>query len=102
MDKPPPDDFDPYRDESMQIHGDIPKSTLGVAAILWSILFAMQAWHLVTTLNMQQQQAEQRGDIRVIQANNASEISRINSNLLRIEDHNRTQDRRLETLESKR
>lgn len=102
MDTPPPDDFDPYRDGDMHISGDIPKSTLTVAAVLWSILFAMQAWHLITTLSIQQKQAEQTGDIRVMQANSASEIVRINSNLNRIEEHNREQDKRLGTLESRR
>lgn len=103
MDKPPPDGFDPYRDEdNMHISGDIPKSTLAVAALLWSILFAMQGWHLITTLNIQHKQSEQSGDIRVMQANSLSEFNRINSNLNRIEEHNRDQDRRLGALEVRR
>ena len=53
----------------MNISGtDIPKSTLAVGAVLWSILFAMQAWHLITTLNMKDKQTEQGGDIRVMSA----------------------------------
>lgn len=51
----------------MHISGtDIPKSTLAVGALLWSILFAMQGWHLITTLNMKTKQTEQSGDIRVM------------------------------------
>lgn len=51
----------------MRIEGmDIPRSTLTVAGILWSILAAMQAWHLITTLNMKDKQVEQSGDLRVM------------------------------------
>jgi hypothetical protein len=53
------------------IQGDIPKSTIAVAGVLWSILFAMQAWHLITTLNMKDKQGEQAGDIRLIAAQQA-------------------------------
>jgi len=63
-------------DDSMHISGtDIPKSTLAIGAVLWSILFAMQAWHLITTLNMREKQLEQSGDIRVmsVQQTNVSD-----------------------------
>ena len=51
----------------MNINGtDIPKSTLAVGGLLWAILFAMQGWHLITTLNMKDKQTEQGGDIRVM------------------------------------
>lgn len=67
MDKPLPDDFDPNLRGDMNITGtDIPKSTIVVGGLLWSILFAMQAWHLITTLNMKDRQTEQSGDIRVV------------------------------------
>lgn len=64
--------------------GDIPKSTLAVAAVLWSILFAMQAWHLITTLNMKDKQGEQAGDIRLIVAEQADQKSRLESHDARI------------------
>lgn len=67
MDKPLPDDYDAYLRGDMRIEGtDIPKSTLAVGGILWSILAAMQAWHLITTLNMKDKQTEQTGDIKMI------------------------------------
>lgn len=61
---------------AMNINGmDIPKSTLAVGAILWSILFAMNGWHLITTLNMKDKQLEQVGDIKVmsVQQNNITD-----------------------------
>jgi hypothetical protein len=67
MDKPLPDDYEPYEQGDMRIEGqDIPKSTLAVGGVLWSILAAMQAWHLITTLNMKDKQTEQTGDIKMI------------------------------------
>ena len=39
MDKPLPDDFNPYTDQGgMQINGEIPQSTLWVAGALWTVL----------------------------------------------------------------
>lgn len=103
MDKQAPTDFDPYREGDMQISGaDIPKSTVAVAACLWAILFAMQSWHLITTLNMKDKQTEQSGDMRVMQANSLAEFNRINANLDRIEEHNRDQDKRIGVLEVRR
>lgn len=67
MDKALPEDFDPYDRGDMRIEGtDIPKSTLAVGGLLWSILAAMQAWHLITTLNIKDKQVEQSGDLRVM------------------------------------
>lgn len=87
----------------MNISGaDIPRSTIAVAAVLWSILFAMQAWHLITTLNIREKQAEQSGDIRVMQANSLAEFNRINGNIDRLEDRDRDHDKRLGALETRR
>lgn len=83
----------------MNISGaDIPRSTLAVAAVLWSILFAMQAWHLITTLNMKDRQGEQSGEIKLIASQQAASAA----NLIRIEDHNREQDKRITILETRR
>lgn len=64
--------------------GDIPRSTLAIAAILWSILFAMQAWHLITTLNMKDRQGEQAGDIRLLVRDQADLKVRVESHESRL------------------
>lgn len=80
----------------MQISGvDIPKSTLAVAAVLWSILFAMQAWHLVTTLNMREKQLEQGGDMRVM----ASQQSRVSDDVKELKEIVAAHERRLTEME---
>lgn len=81
----------------MQINGEIPQSTLWVAGALWSVLFGLMVWVLIS-LN------QQGGDLKVIanqQLNNAAEFRRIDANLNRVEEHNRDQDRRITVLESK-
>lgn len=56
------------RGEDMQITGDIPKSTLTVAVILWGVLAGLGAW----TLNMvSDMRAEVRGQSENIKAVNA-------------------------------
>jgi hypothetical protein len=99
MDKQLPEDFDPYEDAGdMQINGEIPQSTLWVAGALWSVLFGLMVWVLIS-LN------QQGGDLKVIanqQINNTAEFRRIDSNLDRVEDHNRDQDKRITILEARR
>lgn len=83
----------------MQISGvDIPKSTLAVAAVLWSILFAMQAWHLITTLNMREKQLEQGGDMRVM----ASQQARVADDVKDLKDIVAAHERRINELERRR
>jgi hypothetical protein len=82
----------------MQIHGEIPRSTLMVGAAWWSVLFGLMVWLLISV-------NQQSGDLKVIasqQLNNSIEFRRIDSNLDRIEDHNRDQDKRITVLESRR
>lgn len=100
MDTPLPDDFDPaeYLRGDMQIHGDIPRSTLAIAAVLWSILFAMQAWHLITTLNMKDKQTEQGGDIRVMTV----QQDRVAEDIRELKEIVGTHERRLNMLEGRR
>lgn len=99
MDKPLPDDFDPWLRGDMNINGvDIPKSTLAVAAVLWSILFAMQAWHLITTMNMKDKQTEQGGDMRVM----ASQQSRVSDDVKDLKDIVSAHERRINELERRR
>ena len=99
MDKPLPNDFDPYVRGDMNISGvDIPKSTIAVAAVLWSILFAMQAWHLITTINMREKQLEQGGDMRVM----ASQQSRVSDDMKDLKEIVAAHERRLSDLERKR
>lgn len=86
------------RGDDMQINGDIPRSTLIVGGALWSILFGLMVWLLVSV-------NQQGGDLKVIasqQLNNGVEFRRIDSNLDRIEEHNRDQDKRITVLESRR
>jgi len=64
--------------------GDIPRSTVVVAGVLWSILFAMQAWHLITTLNMKDTQGVQAGDIRLIVAQQADLKEQVQSHETRL------------------
>lgn len=83
----------------MNINGvDIPKSTLAVAAVLWSILFAMQAWHLITTMNMKDKQTEQGGDMRVM----ASQQSRVSDDVKDLKDIVSAHERRINELERRR
>lgn len=77
---------------------DIPKSTLVVAGVLWSVLFGLMVWLLVTVVGL-------AGDIKVIasqQVTNTQEFRRIDANLDRLEDHNRDQDKRITVLEGRR
>lgn len=52
----------------MQITGDIPKSTLATAVILWGVLAGLGAWTLNIVSDMR---AEQRGQAQAIIAINA-------------------------------
>ena len=98
MDKPLPDDFDEYLRGDMNISGtDIPKSTLAVGAVLWSILFAMQAWLLITVLNMKDRQTEQSGDIRIVtlqQSQMADDIKELKQSVASHERRLTEQERR--------
>lgn len=68
------------RGDDMQINGDIPKSTLAVAAILWAVLAALGAW----TLNMV---SDMRGDMRAAVERNASQDARIDGIERRVDRH---------------
>lgn len=99
MDKPPPEDFDPYGDDGdMKISGEVPQSTLVVAGALWTVLFGLMVWLLISV-------NQQGGDIKVIasqQIGYAKDVSRIDANIDRVETHNREQDKRINALEARR
>lgn len=78
--------------------GEIPQSTLWVAGALWTVLFGLMVWLLISV-------NQQGGDIKVIarqQITNDKEVDRIDSSIHRIEDHNRDQDKRISILEARK
>lgn len=86
-------------DDPMQISGtDIPKSTLLVAGVLWSILAGLQTWQLITILNMKDKQSEQGGDMRVMTVLQAN----VTDDVRDLKDVVATHERRLLQLEKEK
>lgn len=82
----------------MRISGEVPQSTLVVAGALWTVLFGLMVWLLISV-------NQQSGDIKVIasqQIGYAKDVSRIDANIDRVETHNREQDKRINALEARR
>ena len=78
--------------------GDIPKSTLAVGGILWSIIAAMTTWVLVTVLNSREKQIEQSGEIKLLISkldSNTAEMKELKGSVVAIE-------KRVSALESRR
>lgn len=92
MDKPPPDDFDPYGRGDMRIEGtDIPKSTLVLATAMWGVLVALGSW----TLSMV---SETRAEVKGQQA----AIIAVNARVDRVEQINDEQSRIIQELQRAR
>jgi hypothetical protein len=86
----------------MQFSGEIPPSTVLVGGALWTVLFGLLVWLLVSV-------NQQSIDIKEIatQQNSAAretnkDLARMGNNIDRIEDHNRDQDKRITILERER
>jgi hypothetical protein len=86
----------------MQFSGEIPPSTVIVGGALWTVLFGLLVWLLVSV-------NQQSIDIKEIatQQNSSSkevnkDLTRMGTNIDRIEEHNRDQDRRITVLERER
>jgi hypothetical protein len=86
----------------MQFSGEIPPSTVIVGGALWTVLFGLLVWLLVSV----NQQSIDIKEIATQQNSNARETSkdlaRMGNNIDRIEDHNRDQDKRITVLERER
>lgn len=83
----------------MQMHGEVPQSTLVVGGALWTVLFGLLVWVLISVnqqgIDMKEIATQQSSTTKEI----ARDISRIDNNINRIEDHNREQDKRITILE---
>lgn len=82
----------------MNISGELPQSTLVVAGALWTVLFGLMVWLLISV-------HQQSGDIKVIsiqQSVSTVEFSRVNQRLDKKDERDDRQDGRLTVLESRR
>jgi len=78
--------------------GEFPQSTLVVAGALWTVLFGLMVWLLISV-------HQQGGDIKVIsiqQSVSTVEFSRVNLRLDKKDERDDRQDGRLSVLEARR
>lgn len=86
----------------MQFSGEVPPSTVLVGGALWAVLFGLLVWLLVSVnqqgIDIKEISTQQNSSIKELN----KDITRVDKNIDRIEDHNREQDRRITVLERER